>query len=935
MRDVESKYKSLPFWSWNDKLKKDELVKQVEWMNENGVGGFFMHARGGLKTEYLGKEWFECIDACCERAKELGMEAYAYDENGWPSGFAGGKLLEDIENHDKYLTYEIGSFDSSALVSYEFDTDRLKRVDFSTKECLNIYEHYSTSTADILNPQVVDRFIELTHEEYRKRDSYSLKGFFTDEPQYHRWGTPYTKVLPEYFKETYGEDILDGLGLLYLEKEGYRTFRYRFWKSMQALMLENFAKKIYDWCDKYGYKLTGHYIEEDCLCGQMLCCGGIMPFYEYEHIPGIDHLGGWIPNEMPAKQVSSVAAQLGKRQVITETFACCGWNITPMKLKSLAEAQYVSGVNLMAQHLLPYKEHGQRKRDYPAHYSSINPWVKKNFAEFNAYFSVLGKALSESDEIVNVGMLHPIRSAYFDYKRFPEKDYNGLKDLELSLKSLVDTLCYMGIPHHYIDETILEKHGHVDGNSIIVGNYKYDYLIIPKIYTMDKSTEKLLSIYVKNGGKVLLYDEKPEYLEGERYDYSYLSSNTSLEEIAAVQPFSISKNNNVRTSYRRDTLGNEFIYAVNLGDEITVDFELKNGTSFKSYDILKDEYSIISTQVHFDKGQSYILYISREIPSDVSELTPIYLNKEFKIKEKVDNYLTLDYIRYSTDGVNYSEPLHHMGVFDELLKMRYCGKLYIKYDFKVNSVPKKCKLLLEYESPIEIYINGYEPKKLDSCDLEEDFYEYDIAKHISSGNNEITVVLDYSQGEDVYYALFGENVTESLKNCLAYDTEIEPVYLKGDFGVFGSFTKGKNENVLLGTDFYIDEQPSVVSSLIENGFPFFSGDIVLEQEIYADGVNKELVLEDKFLLADVKINDTFAGRMMFSCRLDLSKYLQVGRNKLELTLTVSNRNLFGPFHTREEESPWVSPDSFERFGTWVNGKSSIMNDSYALVKNII
>ena len=50
MKEVESKYKSLPFWSWNDKLEKDKLLSQIEWMKENGMGGFFMHARGGLRT---------------------------------------------------------------------------------------------------------------------------------------------------------------------------------------------------------------------------------------------------------------------------------------------------------------------------------------------------------------------------------------------------------------------------------------------------------------------------------------------------------------------------------------------------------------------------------------------------------------------------------------------------------------------------------------------------------------------------------------------------------------------------------------------------------------------------------------------------------------------------------------------------------------------
>ena len=136
MKEVEKKYRSLPFWSWNDELDKDKLVKQVEWMNDNGIGGFFMHARGGLKTGYLSEKWFECIDACGKRAKELGMEAYAYDENGWPSGFVGGKLLEDMENRDRYLTYTIGEYDKGALASYDISGSAICRIFFLSDRVL-------------------------------------------------------------------------------------------------------------------------------------------------------------------------------------------------------------------------------------------------------------------------------------------------------------------------------------------------------------------------------------------------------------------------------------------------------------------------------------------------------------------------------------------------------------------------------------------------------------------------------------------------------------------------------------------------------------------------------------------------------------------------------------------------------------------------------
>jgi hypothetical protein len=70
----------------------------------------------------------------------------------------------------------------------------------------------------------VEKFLTLTHEAYKERfgETFSKKieGFFTDEPQYQRWATPYTDMVAAYWKEQYGEDILDGLGLLFAIRFG-------------------------------------------------------------------------------------------------------------------------------------------------------------------------------------------------------------------------------------------------------------------------------------------------------------------------------------------------------------------------------------------------------------------------------------------------------------------------------------------------------------------------------------------------------------------------------------------------------------------------------------------------------------------------------------------------------------------------------------------
>ena len=42
-------YRGKPFWSWNGKLEKNELLAQIDVMREMGFGGFFIHSRRAWK----------------------------------------------------------------------------------------------------------------------------------------------------------------------------------------------------------------------------------------------------------------------------------------------------------------------------------------------------------------------------------------------------------------------------------------------------------------------------------------------------------------------------------------------------------------------------------------------------------------------------------------------------------------------------------------------------------------------------------------------------------------------------------------------------------------------------------------------------------------------------------------------------------------------
>ena len=72
-----------------------------------------------------------------------------------------------------------------------------------------------TTYIDTMSRKATDKFIEMTHEEYAKRCGdrlgRSIKGIFTDEPQYYRWGSTYSNTLPPDFVFLYC--LQDGYGL--------------------------------------------------------------------------------------------------------------------------------------------------------------------------------------------------------------------------------------------------------------------------------------------------------------------------------------------------------------------------------------------------------------------------------------------------------------------------------------------------------------------------------------------------------------------------------------------------------------------------------------------------------------------------------------------------------------------------------------------------
>jgi len=337
-------WRGKPFWSWNGKLEKDELIRQIHILKEMGMGGYFMHSRTGLVTEYLGKEWFDLTNACAEEGEKLGMESWLYDEDRWPSGTAGGIVTENPEYQMKFIhlakfageEFDFANWESeqesplgawSCRLENEVDifdvapiSKETPNEDLKGKTVLAFHVIPMASSSffngntyvDTMKKEATDEYIRITHDKYKEHcgDYFgkSIKGIFTDEP--HRgafmsdfggtgssevdgtYMVPWTDKIFGAFADKFGTRVEENLPALFLRENGKEVnqIKAQYSEIMLSLFLENFLKPCYDWCEKNDLQLTGHVLHENSLSCQVSTNGSVQRSYPLMHVPGIDYL---------------------------------------------------------------------------------------------------------------------------------------------------------------------------------------------------------------------------------------------------------------------------------------------------------------------------------------------------------------------------------------------------------------------------------------------------------------------------------------------------------------------------------------------------------------------------------------------------------------------------------------------------------------------
>jgi hypothetical protein len=922
LKDDLSEYTSIPFWSWNNELDEAELIRQIREFKEASIDAFFMHARTGLKTEYLGEKWFKCVEVCLSEAKKLGMKAWVYDENGWPSGFVGGKLLKD-GNYVQKIEYEKKSaFDRNASAVYVSENDMFHRVHASNAKntdyhCLYIKD--CTSFTDILNPDVVTEFIDATHEEYYKRFAGSfgkeLAGFFTDEPQYYRYATPYSRILPKAFaEENDGEDVFDGLILLFVDNAESKQFRYKYHALLNKLFTENYYKRIYDWCEAHNCKLTGHITEENNLAGQLGGCAGAMPTYEYEHIPAIDRLCNLIGDGIAPKQAASVAEQLGKEGVLSEMFAVSGWDCDPRRLRGIAEMQYVSGVNMMCQHLSPFSIKGQAKGDYPQFFSTHNIWMR-DAKPFNEYFKRLGYILRNTRGCADTLVIHPVRSAASGFLRSNAEKSVSIADADF--KNLTEKLTAGNVQFHYGDESIIKMHGAVSNGQFIVGHCSYKYVAVPAMAFLDPHTLTLIEKFTADGGKLCSFSP-------------FVKGNIDVEEIEKKFKFIAVNSDNIVVSHRKGDVG-EFLYMFNRSE--TEGASVTINEHFRVLNLETASLENASKRLTIGALGSAIAVFDKDAENPLQEsiARSIDITDKFQFESASHNNLTLDFVQISFDGIKFEPPIFFEAANERLIKQEYSGDLWVKYCFEAESAPSVVSLLLEDLHYDSATLNGVE-LKLQETDFDVYFLRTDLSGSVQCGKNELVLKLPYFQHPKLKDVLYGKDVGETLLNCVVIDTELASVYIQGSFFVDNS---RKIHSAKMTADARFTGKISGLDKLQEKGFAHFAGDVTYSGKLTIDAADTDkqvsLTLKGCYMTAKVSVNGRALPVSVLSDTIDLTGHLHAGENKVTINITSSMRNMFGPHHHVDGDPLWAGHNAFEFRGTWAGDAASDFTKEYNLV----
>lgn len=981
-KDPSPEYRSMPLWVWNGKVTEAELDRMLAELKNTGFGGLFVHPRPGMITEYLSDDWFKMYEYTVEKGKELGLEVWIYDENSYPSGFAGGHVPQEMPesyNQGQGLRLEkvetLPPAPDAYLICLKKEGDGWKDITASMDEHKGMKGDYylykktyygksdwygGYSYVDLLMPGVTEKFIELTMKGYEKslksEFGKAVPGVFTDEPNIvTSGGLRWTPDLFDVFQKQWGYDLTPLLPLLSEETGEWKKVRHNYMETLLQLFVDRWSKPWHDYTEAHHLKWTGHYWEHGW--PQMNDGPDNMAMYAWHQVPAIDMLFNQFNEESPqaqfgniraVKELRSAANQIGASRTLSETYGGGGWDETFKDFKRLGDWEYVLGVNFMNQHLSHMTLTGARKYDYPPVFTYHSPWFD-NYKVLNDYFGRLSLVMSKGLQQNDILVLEPNSTLWSYYSHTGSNP--ALMEIGKNFQAFVTFLEKGQVEYDLGSENIIKDNGRVENGKFIAGKAAYSTVVIPPMNeTLNKPTFALLRQFVEQGGRLIAFST-PNLIDGAANDelVSFMAQEDVIKESQVNKDvikkyfssgdFEIRFNNGNLYHHRRKYADGELLFIVNSSMEEASSGSLSvKGKTLLQMDAEEGEIYLypaekengrMTAAFKIEPAGSLILYSSRKTihkytskPEEKAGQAVPALG-DTRVTRVKDNVMPIDFCDVTVKGQTHKH-VYFANVADIAYKAHGFtngNPWNTSVQYKRNILDKDCFTDGGFTATYRFTVN--------------DAFDYSGIQLVAERPELFTVKingeivrpvpgkwwLDKSFG--VYstgnHVKKGENVVELSIRPMSIFAEIEPVYILGDFAVVPE-QKGWSISAPV-KDF-------TPGSWKEQKQPFYSWDFKYSKSWdITDLSGAYFVKSDKWTgtVVEVYVNGTKAGIIGYDpYRLNVTPYLKKGTNQIDLHVVGSLKNLLGPHYKNPAPgmaSPWH----------WKNIKESIPGLEYQMI----
>ena len=941
-------YASAPLWTWNDMLTEEQIRGTLRDLAGQKVKQAFVHPRPGLMTPYLGPDWFRLWKVALDEARRLDMNIWIYDENSYPSGFAGGLVPEAMpESRGRGLHFaEVKRVDKpgdEVLAVYRLTDDASENVTQKAKAGEKLPEgRYLVASirlapsggwfggkyyVDLLHPGVTEKFIEITMGAYKRElgDHFGkrLPGWFTDEPHLApAGGLHWSDRLPRDFKRRWGYDLMDHLPSLVRPVGDWKRVRHNYYQFLLEEFIERWARPCYEYCEKHNLEFTGHYWEHGWPgAGHG---GDNMAMYAWHQRPAIDCLmndynegvHAQFGNVRAVKELSSVANQLGRKRTLCEAYGAGGWDLRFEDMKRIGDWLYVLGVNTLDEHLSYITIRGARKRDHPQSFSYHEPWWEA-YHVMAEYFTRLSLVLSSGEEINPVLVIEPTTTAWM------YQGHGHLNEIGNSFQKLVTDLSKDQVEYDIGCEDIIGREGTVMARQFRVGRRGYDLIVLsPQTENLNAKTMDLLESYVGLGGRVLCCGSPPSHVDGRPSDRGRkLARRPSWKQVDTRQAIDLAGKRSRRGlaiereegdqgilfHHRRRLDDGELLLLVNTSIDSPSSgviesaalglqrWDPQSGT-IGPYPFTSGTKGGIKATFELPPCGSLLLFLPdtrrKPAPEAAVNTTRCRPGGSMEIRRAGPNVLTLDYVDVTAGGETKTDVYFYQANRFAFQSNGMDGNPWDSaVQFRDELITKKFPPQSGFQATYKFTIEDRVPDPLQIVIERPDLYTITCnGKPVTAEKGAWWLDKAFGKLNLAKAAKVGQNAVTIKASPFTIYHELESAYVLGDFAL-----KSAESGFVI-----VPEAPLKLGPWNDQGHPFFAKGVAYTQRFEVPRPSGRYVvsLPDWYgSVAKVNVNRKLAGYIAYRpWERDVTELITPGTNVVEVVVIGTLKNTLGPHH---------------------------------------